>query len=112
MFYKSCLVHYDLGIIVLLFVFLGSPLSVKLLLEAVSSVTDWHGLGRQLGLTMTQLRGIELTYRVDGLDRLKAEMFEVWLRASPNASWTDLITALRAMGEDTVASDIVHQLTH
>ena len=82
------------------------------LLEAVSSVTDWHGLGRRLGLTMSQLRGIELTYRVDGIHRLKAEMFDVWLRGSPNASWTDLITALRAMDEGTVASDILHQLTH
>ena len=95
-----------------MFVLSDSPLSVNLLLEAVSSVTDWHGLGRQLGLTMSQLREIDLTHRVDGLDRLKAEMFDVWLRGSPNASWTDLITALRAMGEDRVASDIEHQLTH
>ena len=116
MSYKSCLVHNNVGIIVPLFcclsVFSGSPLSVNVLLEAVSSVTDWHALGRQLGLAMSQLRGIELAYHMHGPDRLKAEMFDVWLKSSPNASWTDLITVLRAMGEDRVASDIVHQLTH
>ena len=33
----------------------------------------------------------------------------VWLKSSPNASWTDLITALRDMDEDTVANDIAQQ---
>ena len=79
---------------------------MNLLLEAVSNVTDWHALGRRLGLTMDQLRGIELTYHINGLGRLKAEVFDVWLKSSPKASWADLITALRAMGEDRVASDI------
>ena len=77
---------------------------MNLLLEAVSNVTDWHGLGRRLGLTMSQLRGIELTHRVDGLERMMAEMFDVWLKSSPNASWADLVTALRSMGEHRVCS--------
>ena len=83
------------------------------LVEAVSTVTDWHGLGLRLGLTMNQLREIELTYHVDGLGRQKAEMFHVWLNSSQRATWGDLITALRAMNEHTVASDIeaVHSPT-
>ena len=79
---------------------------MNLLLEAVSSVTDWHGLGRQLGLTMSRLRGVEVTYHMHGVERMKAEMFDVWLRRFPNASWTDLITALREMGLDSVASNV------
>ena len=79
---------------------------MNLLLEAVSNVTDWHGLGLKLGLTMSQLRGIELTHPRDGPGRLKAEMFDVWLKSSPNASWADLITALEAMGMDRVASNV------
>ena len=78
----------------------GSPLTVNLLLEAVSNVTDWHGIGRRLGLTMSQLRRIEITFHIHGVERIKAEMFDVWLKSSPNASWTDLITALEAMGID------------
>ena len=79
---------------------------MNLLLETVSNVTEWHCLGRQLGLTMSQLGGIELTYHMHGLGRLKAEMFDVWLKSSPNASWADLITALEAMGMDRVASNV------
>ena len=79
---------------------------MNLLLKAVSNVTDWHGLGRRLGLTMSQLRGIELTHPRDGPGRLKAEMFDVWLKRSPNASWADLITALEDMGEDKFDSDV------
>ena len=55
---------------------------------------------------MEQLDDLHITYHVYKTDRLKAEMFNVWLRRSPNAYWTDLITALRAMDEDRVASDI------
>ena len=55
---------------------------------------------------MEQLDDLHITYHVYRTDRLKAEMFDVWLKGSPNASWTDLITALRAMDEERVASDI------
>ena len=79
---------------------------MNLLLEAVSIVTDWHGLGLKLGLTMSQLRGIELTHPRDGPGRLKAEMFDVWLKSSPNASWADLVRALEAMDMYRVASNV------
>ena len=78
---------------------------MTLLLEAVDDVTNWHGLGLRLGLTMTQLRKLEIAYRGD-TDRLKAEMFDVWLDKSPNATWGDLITALKPMGKNKVVSDI------
>ena len=90
----------------MLIVFLHSPLSVNQLVEAVSNVPDWHGLGLQLGIAMCKLRELEMSYHVYGVKRLKAEMFDIWLKNSPNASWGDLIAALRAMGEHTVAGDI------
>ena len=77
---------------------------MNLLLKAVSSVTDWHGLGRRLGLTMSELREIEITYHIHGVKRMKAEMFDVWLKNSPNASWADLAAAVK--DRDTVTSDI------
>ena len=33
-------------------------------------------------------------------------MFNAWLKSSPNASWADLITALKTMNEHRVAGDI------
>ena len=96
-------------VIMYLIVFSGTPLTVKHLVKACKSVTDWHTLGLQLDLTMDQLDDLHITYHGHRADRLKAEMFNVWLKSSPSASWADLITALEDMGEDTVASDIAHQ---
>ena len=85
----------------------GSPdLSVKHLLTACKSVTDWYTLGIHLDLTTSQLDDIQVTYHAHGVNRLKTEMFIVWLKSSPDASWTDLITALRAVDENTIASEI------
>ena len=94
---KSLLIFYVLS---------GSPLTVKHLVTACKNVTDWHTLGIQLDLTTSQLNSIHVTYHVHGVDRLKTEMFDVWLQSSPNASWADLITALEAMGINSVAGDI------
>ena len=33
-------------------------------------------------------------------------MCNAWLKSSPNASWADLITALKTMNEHRVAGDI------
>ena len=79
---------------------------MKELTTAVSKVVDWHALGLQLDLTMSQLHDIHVTYHVYGVERIKAEIFSVWLRSSPKASWADLITALKTMGEVAVASEI------
>ena len=73
---------------------------MKHLVTACKSVTDWHTLGIQLDLTTSQLNSIYVTYYAHGTDRLKTEMFDVWLKSSPTASWDDLITALEDMGMD------------
>ena len=79
---------------------------MKHLVTACKSVTDWHTLGIQLDLTTSQLNSIQVTYHVHGVDRLKTEMFDVWLKSSPNASLAELVTALKAMGMDSVASNV------
>ena len=81
-------------------------LSVKLLVQAVSNVSDWHSLGLRLDLTMSQLNNVHITYHMHEIERIKAEMFCIWLKSSPNATWADLIRALKAMGEVRVASEI------
>ena len=71
------------------------------------NVTDWHTLGLNLDLTNTQLENIRATYHSRGLGILKTEMLGAWLKSSPSASWSDLISALKSMkAEHRVASDI------
>ena len=79
---------------------------MNLLVEAVSDFPDWHSLGLKLGLTMSQLDEIHVTYHVYGVGRLKAQMFNVWLESSPNASWADLILALKNMNKHRVAGEV------
>ena len=81
-------------------------LTVKEVLAATINVSDWHQLGLQLNLTMCQLKEIDVTYHKEGFKRIKAEMFDTWLKSSSSASWVDLIKALKTIGEDTVASEI------
>ena len=82
------------------------PLTVKELVEATINVSDWHSLGLQLNLTMCQLKDIDVTYNKEGFKRIKAEMFDAWLKSSSSASWADLIKALKKIGENYVASEI------
>ena len=55
---------------------------------------------------MSQLRMIESTHRIDGVDRMKAEMLHMWQKCYPAASWKELIIALRHMNENSVANQI------
>ena len=82
------------------------PLTEKELVEATITVSDWHSLGLQLNLTMIELRDIDVIYHKEGLKRIKAEMFHVWLKTSSSASWADLKKALKMIGENNVASKI------
>lgn len=81
-------------------------LTVKELVAATINVSDWHSLGLQLNLTMCQLREIDVTYNKEGFRRIKAEMFDAWLKSSSSASWADLKKALKMIGENDVASKI------
>ena len=79
---------------------------MKLLVDAVRSVSDWHSLGLHLDITVRKLKEIDRIYRVDGEERIKAEMFDVWLKSSPDTPWHDLVTALNEIGEKRVAQEV------
>ena len=89
-----------------------NSLDVKNLLTACKNVSDWQQLGIQLDLTMAELENIYQTYHTRGLVILKGHMFSVWLENSPGASWTGLVKALRAIGNNRVASDIERVYIH
>ena len=84
----------------------GEPIFVKLLVDAVRGVSDWHNLGVHLDLEVAKLKEIELDYFVHGVVRMKTEMFDLWLKSCPNASWHKLVSALNAIGEKRVAAEV------
>ena len=81
-----------------------SPTHV-LLEEELQSITDWQGLGLQLGLENYILQQIMIdeNYKVA---RCRRSMLSKWLKSVPTASWLDIVHALAKMGEYTLANAI------
>ena len=72
--------------------------------NALKDVYKWHQLGIQLGIPISELRKIEAEYQRS--DRQKTETLDAWLRRTPSASWSDVVSALQQMGENTVAESV------
>ena len=75
-----------------------------MLVRELTDVPDWKQLGLQLSLTPATLREIELYNR--DVANMKSSMLDRWLRATPEAAWEDVVSALRMMGEERVAKSI------
>ena len=82
-----------------------SGLNVKNLSLELSMVSEWYALGFQLGLSLFQLNQIKQHFPRD-IDCCITEVVDLWLRSTPWASWRDIITALRRMGDLTAAERI------
>ena len=81
-------------------------------MKVCKNVDDWYMLGLHLRLSVKQLDHIRRNYSHLGIEPMKRMMFDVWLKSTPGASWVDLITALREIGEDYVACMIdVHKIS-
>jgi len=79
-------------------------LDVLSLSNELTEVVDWHQLGIQLGIPVSELSNIEADYHKN--ERRKTETLSLWLRRTPNASWEHVVKALRQMGEKRVAENI------
>ena len=104
-FLQCFIVIEELLLSALFFIFVDPP-TIKQLVKAVASVSDWRMLGINLDLNMTELNDIHTTYHVEGLNTLKMAVFDKWLKKCPAASWDGLIKALTDMDEVTAAGQI------
>jgi len=64
-------------------------------------------LGIQLGVPTSELKKIEEEYQQS--DRRKMETLDAWLHQTPRASWSDVVSALQQIGENTVAKSVRQQ---
>ena len=83
---------------------LAAVLNVQNLSPELATVINWYTLGLNLGLPKHELDKIECDYQKN--DRRKAEMLDLWLRRTPNATWNDVMRALEQMGENRVVENI------
>ena len=65
-------------------------------------VIDWYRLGQELELNSYELGIIKRNHPGDTKSQT-CEMFELWLKAQPDASYEQLIKALHEIGHETVA---------
>ena len=84
-----------------------SSLNVRLLVTKVQKIADWFMLGVHLGVPNEELNKIDQRFSVShGVERCKAELFDLWLRRNPSARWDDVASALEQLNEKALASEL------
>lgn len=79
--------------------------------NALESVNNWHSLGLRLGILYPTLEKIKEDNR-EKVDQCKTAVIAAWLNKKENKSgvppsWSVLKAALREIGENAVADQIV-----
>ena len=72
-------------------------------LEQTADVTEWYMLGVYIDVPREDLSHIEKEYSSQGSARCRAELFNVWMKRTPNASWELIAAALEKLGETVLA---------
>ena len=82
-------------------------MNVRLLVTRVQKISDWFMLGVYLGVPNEELNKIDQRFSAShGVERCKAELFDLWLRRNPSARWDDVASALDQLNELTLASEL------
>ena len=68
-------------------------------------VSDWKRLGLALKLNFYDLDIIEKDHQGNTKEQI-LQMFQLWLKKQPAASYEQLIKALREVGDEAVASSL------
>lgn len=76
------------------------------ILEETKKLVDWHTLGIHLKLQKEELDDIERRFSSQGSKRCKTELFDLWKKRDPDASWERLAWALEKCGETVLAGEI------
>ena len=79
---------------------------IATLCNELTGISDWFMLGLNLGVPYRLLKEIRSNYSVEGCGACRRETLVLWLQRAPNASWRDVVGALRKMEEDSLAGRI------
>jgi hypothetical protein len=69
-------------------------------------VTKWFELGLRLGVDHAELTKIERNYKLEGIERYKAEMITFWQDDSRNATLRKFVSALEEIGHRNLAKQL------
>ena len=78
---------------------------VKELDEALKDLVNWKRFAIRLpGINSADAN--KITADFNSVDERKMGLFDLWLSRYPSASWTDVVSALKGIGEDRIAREI------
>ena len=83
-----------------------SELCLLNFLKETANVTDWYMLGVYMGVPPKDLMYIEKQSSGQGSARCRTELFGVWMKRTPNASWELIAAALVELGETVLAEKV------
>ena len=83
---------------------MGGRPTVRDLMLKLKSVMDWEQLGLYLGLETPTLETVKINSR--DVNNMKIDMFNRWLNATPDAAWSDVVSALIEMNKMHIAREI------
>ena len=78
--------------------------NMKTLLSSLKCAPDWYKLGLNLGIERSDLSIIEANHQQ--CEYRLQKMLEKWLDVCTNPTWRVVVTALRNIGKNQLASEI------
>ena len=80
-----------------------APTIFQLTTELIE-LNDWYSLGVALKVPPSKLKEIRQSAPQEGIQYWKIELLQYWLDSTPDASWNDIIVALKTIGHHTLSA--------
>ena len=92
-------------IMILLYSDIPAPTIFQLTSELIEMM-DWYSLGVALRVHPNKLQEIQKSCPQEGIQRWRIDMLQHWLNSTPDASWNDIIAALKKIGHHTLSAKL------
>ena len=92
-------------IMILLYTDIPAPTLTQLTTELIE-MRDWYSLGVALRINPDKLQEIQILSPHEGIPRWRIDLLQYWLDSTPDASWNDIIVALKTIGHHTLSAKL------
>ena len=89
----------------ILYTDIPAPTIFQLTTELID-MKDWYPLGVALRINPDKLQEIQILSPHEGIPRWRIDLLQYWLNSTPDASWNDIIVALKTIGHHTLSAKL------
>ena len=89
----------------ILYTDIPAPTIFQLTTELIEMM-DWYSLGVALRIHPNKLQEIQKLSPLEGIQRWRIDLLQHWLNSTPDASWSDIIVALKTIGHHTLSAKL------